>query len=97
MSTMSFFMRNRRKPSSRLCRSAVWTGTTARTAKAPLKKVLSLIPEGATVTWGGSESITECGLLDALKNAPVELWDRAEIPQEERKAFYRKAFSADFI
>lgn len=30
------------------------------------------------------------------ENAPVELWDRAEIPQEERKAFYRKAFSADF-
>lgn len=65
--------------------------------KSAVEKALSMIPEGATVTWGGSESIKECGLLDALKNAPVELWDRAEIPPEDRKAFYRKAFSADYF
>lgn len=65
--------------------------------KSAVEKILSLIPEGSTVTWGGSESIKECGLMDALKNAPVELWDRAKIAPEDRKEFYRKAFSADYF
>lgn len=64
--------------------------------KSAAEYVCSRIPEGAAVTWGGSESIRQCGLLDALKQAPVTLWDRAEVKPEEMKAFYRKAFSADY-
>lgn len=65
-------------------------------SKAAVELVLSMIPEGATVTWGGSESIKECGLMSALQSAPVELWDRAEVAPEDMKAFYRKAFCADY-
>lgn len=60
-----------------------------------VEKALSLIPEGATVTWGGSESIKECGLTEALKSAPVTVWDRAEVAPEDIKAFYRKSLTAD--
>lgn len=65
--------------------------------KSAVKYVLSLIPEGSSVTWGGSESIRQCGLLDALKQAPVKLMDRAKVKPEDMKAFYRSAFSADFF
>ncbi|MDO4344655.1 MAG: lactate utilization protein [Eubacteriales bacterium] len=66
-------------------------------SKSAVEKALSLIPEGATVTWGGSESIKESGLLDALKTAPVTLWDRSTVKPEDLKAFYRKAFCADYF
>ena len=65
-------------------------------AKSACEAALSLIAEGSTVTWGGSESIKECGLIEALKNTPVTLWDRADVKPEDMKAFYRKAFSADY-
>ncbi len=65
-------------------------------SKSAVQYVLSLIPEGACVTWGGSESIRQCGLLDALTAAPVKLWDRAKVDPKEMKSFYRQAFCADF-
>lgn len=64
-------------------------------SKSAVQKALSLIPEGSTVTWGGSESIKECGLMEALKDAPVTLWDRKDVKPEDMKAFYLKAFSAN--
>lgn len=64
-------------------------------SKSAVQKALSLIPEGSTVTWGGSESIKECGLVEALKDAPVTIWDRKDVKPEDMKAFYLKAFSAN--
>lgn len=64
-------------------------------SKSAVQKALSLIPEGSTVTWGGSESIKECGLVDALKDAPITIWDRKDVKPEDMKAFYLKAFSAN--
>lgn len=61
------------------------------------EKALSLIEDGSTVSWGGSMSLKECGLIEALKNAPVTLWDRADAKTpEEVQAIYRKAFLADY-
>lgn len=65
-------------------------------SKSAVDLILSLIPEKSTVTWGGSESLKECGLMDALAAAPVELWDRSKVADEDKKAFLRKAFSADY-
>jgi hypothetical protein len=65
-------------------------------SKSAVDLILSLIPEGSSVTWGGSESIKECGLMDALSTAPVELWDRSKVDPSQMKAFYRKAFNADY-
>ena len=65
-------------------------------SKSAVKLVLSMFPEGSTITWGGSESLKESGLMDALKNAPVELWDRDLVKPEEKHAFYQKSFSANY-
>lgn len=97
MSAMSVFYEKQAETIIKALHKRGMDGYYCPDSKSAVAKVLALIPEGATVTWGGSESIKECGLLDALKNAPVELWDRAEIAPEDRKAFYRKAFSADYF
>lgn len=65
-------------------------------SKAMVEDILGKIPAGSTVTWGGSESVTECGLMDALKAGSYTLLDRAEAKTpEERRAFYGKAVMAD--
>lgn len=61
------------------------------------EKVLSIIEDGSTVSWGGSMTLKECGVIDALKQAPVTLLDRASAKTpEEVRTIYRKAFSADY-
>lgn len=49
-----------------------------------LEKALELIPEGASVGWGGAMSAEQIGLMDALRGRNVKLLDRskAETPQE---------------
>lgn len=61
-----------------------------------LQKVLSLIPEGACVGWGGATTAAELGVLDAVKNGPYTTLDRetAKTP-EERNAIMAKCQSAD--
>lgn len=60
--------------------------------------ILQQIPENSSVTWGGSESIKECGLLDAIKQAPLTLLDRStcKTPEEHRQ-FYSKIVMADYF
>lgn len=59
-------------------------------------KALSLIKEGSSVTWGGSMSIIECGLLEKLKKGNYIVYDRdlASSP-EEREEIIKKAIYAD--
>lgn len=59
--------------------------------------ILSQIPSGATVSYGGSVSNTESGLLDALKiRTDIELLDRmSATTEEERIAIEEKAMKAD--
>ena len=68
------------------------------TSKEAVEKALSLMPEGASITWGGSESIKECGLMDAIKVANYELIDRADAktPEEDR-IMYSRQVMADFF
>ena len=68
------------------------------TSKGAVEKALSLMPEGASITWGGSESIKECGLMDAIKGANYELIDRADAktPEEDR-IMYSRQVMADFF
>ena len=67
------------------------------TSAEAVEKVLSLMPEGASVTWGGSMTLTECGLMDALKTANYEIIDRdtAKTPEEAR-VMYAKQVMADY-
>lgn len=59
---------------------------------------LSLMPEGSTVGWGGSASIDQIGLVDAVRSGKYTPIDRtaAKTP-EERDEIVRRIFSADFF
>ena len=62
-----------------------------------VKAITDLIEEDSQISWGGSESIKECGLLDALKKGNYTLIDRltAKSPEESRE-LYVKAVLSDY-
>ncbi len=65
--------------------------------KSALEKALSLISEEASVTWGGSVTLDEIGLIDALKSGNYNALDRTLAKDaDERKEMYRKAFYCDW-
>lgn len=63
-----------------------------------LDEILKMVPENSTVSWGGSMTIQDIGLLDALRRGSYTCLDRdtAKTPEESRELF-RKTFSADFF
>lgn len=67
------------------------------TAAECTKAVLSSMPNGSTVSWGGSESIKESGLMDAIHNGNYELIDRstAKTPEQSR-VVYAQTVLADY-
>ena len=67
-------------------------------SKAAVEKVLSLIPDGSSVTWGGSATLSEAGILEALQNGSYELIDRASAKSpEEARSLYGKIVCADYF
>ena len=66
-------------------------------SKEAVASILSMIPSGSSVSWGGSVTLSESGMMDALKSADLELIDRssAKSPQE-KKSLERSAFGADY-
>ena len=77
-------------------RATIWTPFYAETAAEAKAKALSLIKEGMTVAYGGSVTLKETGILDAVSCGNYNFLDRgkAKTP-EELKNIYRKCFSAD--
>jgi len=59
--------------------------------------VKSLIKKDDTISFGGSESLRQCGILDLLKNGEYKLLDRSApgITPEQVEKIYRDTFSAD--
>lgn len=49
-----------------------------------LEKALELIPEGASVGWGGAMSAQQIGLIDAVKSPRYHAIDRATAPDREQ-------------
>ena len=61
-----------------------------------LAKALTLIPEGSSVGWGGCASVTQIGLLDAVRDGSYNVIDRdTAASQEERMELMRKCLLAD--
>lgn len=61
-------------------------------------KILSMIEEGASVTWGGSESMTEAGVFEGIREGNFELIDRKSASNpEEARALYGKIVCADYF
>ena len=71
------------------------TGYYVQTKEEALKRALSLIPEGSTVTMGGGMSVHEIGLVDALKSGNYNYIDREAA--EDRRAAMLQAYDADFF
>lgn len=66
------------------------------TKEEALKKALELIPEGATVGWGGATSAQQIGLMDALNAGNYNTLDREKCKtMEEREQIARDCLSAD--
>ncbi|MBS4960566.1 MAG: lactate utilization protein [Clostridiales bacterium] len=66
------------------------------TKEEAIKKALELIPEGSTVSWGGSATIRDMGLTQALKEGNYQAFDRDGLPPAEQQELYRKVFSMDY-
>lgn len=66
-----------------------------KTKEDALALVQQLLPKGAVVANGGSMTLSECGIMDLLRNGDYQFLDREAVPPEERAELYRKAFSAD--
>lgn len=67
------------------------------TAAACTEAILAAIPSGSMIGWGGSETLKECGLMDAIHGGSYELLDRgaAKTPEESRQ-IYARTVLADY-
>lgn len=63
-----------------------------------LRTILQMLPDGCSITWGGSESVKEIGLMEAFAEGNYRLIDRfaANTPEESRKV-YAQAVMADYF
>lgn len=63
-----------------------------------VQKALELIPKGASIGWGGSTTLIETGLMDAIQNGDYKTInpDIAKNPEEQRK-IYGEICCSDFF
>ncbi len=66
----------------------------AESKEEALKKALELIPEGSSISMGGSMSAREIGLVDKLKEGNYNFIDRDN--SEDKRAATLMAYDADF-
>ena len=74
-------------------------GWFCETRQEAVAKALELMPEGSVISWGGSMSISECGLMDAVRERNYTLVDRAlaVTPQEKRESFARTVMADYYL
>lgn len=67
------------------------------TSQEAVSKVMDLIADGSSVTWGGSMTVRDMGIPQALKErGTLEVLDRDTVTEPEQKQqMYLRAFSAD--
>ena len=67
------------------------------TGEDAVKKVSELIADGCSVTWGGTMTVRDLGIPEALRSrGTLEVLDRDLVETaEEKQAMYLRAFSTD--
>lgn len=66
--------------------------------KSALQKALELIPKGASIGWGGSMTLVETGLMDAIKTGEYKTINREEAKnKEEQRKIYGEICCSDFF
>ena len=69
-----------------------------KTKEEALEKALELIPEGSSVSWGGTMSAQEIGLTKALHEGNYTVYDREEKETwEEKEEIAHQALNCDFF
>lgn len=58
-------------------------------SKSAVQKALELMPNGSTISWGGSMTLIETGLIDTIRNGKYKIIDRDsyKTPEEQRKIY----------
>lgn len=73
------------------------SGYYSETKEEALSLILSKINDGASVSWGGSQTLGQIGLYEALESKNLTIYDRARATTpEETKQLYRAAFGVDY-
>lgn len=68
----------------------------AETCEDAVQTVKRIVPEGSTVTCGGSVSLAESGVYDLIKSERYRFLDRSMVTDERSSnEFYSKAYVAD--
>ena len=68
-----------------------------KTANDIIEKIKSIMPEGSSVTWGGTMTVRDLGIPQILKKSNYQVIDRDEATTpEEKNAAYLKAFDVDY-
>ena len=69
-----------------------------KTKEAALAKALELIPEGSSISWGGTMSAQEIGLTDVLHKGNYDVYDREQVEtREEKEKIAHQALNCDFF
>lgn len=69
-----------------------------KTKEEALAKALELIPEGSSISWGGTMSAQEIGLTDALHKGKYNVYDREQVEtREEKEQIAHQALNCDFF
>lgn len=69
-----------------------------KTKETALAKALELIPEGSSISWGGTMSAQEIGLTDALHKGKYDVYDREQVEtREEKEKIAHQALNCDFF
>ena len=68
------------------------------TADEARQRVNELIPDGSSVTWGGTMTVRDMGIPEMLKGrGTLDVWDRDTVTTaEEKQEMYFRAFHADY-
>lgn len=73
-------------------------GVYCATREDALKQTLSYMEKGSVVSWGGSMSIEEIGLMDAVRNGDYEIIDRDKAKDyDERREIFSKIVLSDYF
>ena len=63
-----------------------------------LKKALELIPEGSSISWGGSMSVNEIGLKEAVCQGNYQVYNRDTAPTpEDKRKIELAAYDCDYF
>ena len=73
-------------------------GYYAESKEEALKKALEIIPEGSSVSWGGSMFISEIGLKQAVCQGNYKVYDRDAVKDaEEKRQVMLDAYGCDYF